>query len=90
MFGFGLDPAAAEFLAGGAGGQAVGLVGSIPGIAGVLGGAQLIGLPGLLGGRGTGVTRLRCDLVHEDAIPTSIVLGLHCTRQVEHIMNVLR
>jgi protein ImuB len=47
-------------------------------------------LAGFLHGRGTGVTQLRCDLVHEDAAPTSIVLGLHCTRQVEHIMNVLR
>jgi protein ImuB len=28
--------------------------------------------------------------VHEDAPPTSIVLGLACTRQVEHIMGVLR
>ena len=47
-------------------------------------------LAGFLHGRGAGVTRLRCDLVHEDAAPTSIVLGLTSTRQVEHIMNVLR
>jgi len=45
---------------------------------------------GFLHGRGAGVTRLRCDLVHEDVAPTSIVLGLTATRQVEHIMNVLR
>jgi protein ImuB len=47
-------------------------------------------LAGFLHGRGAGVTRLRCDLVHEDAAPTSIVIGLTATRQVEHIMNVLR
>src|SRR6266511_2842702 len=47
-------------------------------------------LAGFLHGRGAGVTRLRCDLVHEDAAPTSIVLGLTSTRQVEHILNVLR
>ena len=47
-------------------------------------------LAGFLHGRGSGVTRLRCDLVHEDAPPTSILLGLTATRQVEHIMNVLR
>ena len=47
-------------------------------------------LAGFLRGRGAGVTRLRCDLVHEDAAPTSLVLGLSCTRQVEHILNVLR
>lgn len=46
-------------------------------------------LAGFLHGRGVGVTRLRCDLVHEDASPTSIVLGLSSTRQVEHIMTVL-
>jgi protein ImuB len=45
---------------------------------------------GFLHGRGAGVTRLRCDLVHEDVAPTSIVLGLTATRQIEHIMNVLR
>jgi protein ImuB len=47
-------------------------------------------LAGFLHGRGTGVTRLSCDLVHEDAAPTSILVGLSPTRQVEHIMNVLR
>jgi len=47
-------------------------------------------LAGFLQGRGAGVTRLRCDLVHEDAAPTSIVLGLTATRRIEHIMNVLR
>jgi protein ImuB len=47
-------------------------------------------LAGFLHGRGMGVTRLRCDLVHEDVAPTSIVLGLTPTRQIEHIMNVLR
>lgn len=46
-------------------------------------------LAGFLHGRGEGVTRLRCDLVHEDAAPTSIVLGLSGTRQIEHIMTVL-
>jgi protein ImuB len=50
----------------------------------------VIELAGFLHGRGAGVTRLVCDLVHEDAAPTSIVLGLACTRQVEHIMSVLR
>jgi len=50
----------------------------------------VVELAGFLRGRGAGVSRLRCDLVHEDAQPTSIVLGLSCTRQVEHIMNVLR
>ena len=47
-------------------------------------------LAGFLHGRGAGVTRLTCDLVHEDAEPTSIVVGLTATRQIEHIMNVLR
>jgi protein ImuB len=47
-------------------------------------------LAGFLQGRGAGVTRLRCDLVHEDVAPTSIVLGLTATRRIEHIMNVLR
>ena len=50
----------------------------------------VVELAGFLRGRGAGVSRLRCDLVHEDAQPTSIVLGLTCTRQIEHIMNVLR
>jgi len=47
-------------------------------------------LCGFLQGRGAGVARLRCDLVHADEAPTSIVLGLRSTRQVEHIMTVLR
>jgi protein ImuB len=47
-------------------------------------------LAGFLQGRGAGVTRLRCDLVHEDGQPTSIVLGLTATRRIEHIMHVLR
>ena len=50
----------------------------------------VVELTGFLHGRGAGVTRLTCDLMHEDAAPTSIVLGLACTRQVEHIMGVLR
>jgi len=50
----------------------------------------VVELAGFLHGRGMGVTRLRCDLVHEDVAPTSIVLGLTATRQIEHIMNVLR
>jgi protein ImuB len=50
----------------------------------------VVELTGFLQGRGAGVTRLTCDLVHEDEAPTSIVLGLKATRQVEHIMNVLR
>ncbi|HXX83970.1 MAG TPA: DNA polymerase Y family protein [Casimicrobiaceae bacterium] len=50
----------------------------------------VVELSGFLRGRGAGVSRLRCDLVHEDAQPTSIMLGLTCTRQIEHIMNVLR
>jgi hypothetical protein len=63
VFGFGFDPAAAEFLAGRAGGQAVGFVGPVPRIPGVLGGVQLVGLPGLLGGRGAGVTGELCVAV---------------------------
>jgi protein ImuB len=47
-------------------------------------------LAGFLHGRGAGVTQLRCDLVHEDVEPTSIIVGLIATRQLEHIMNVLR
>jgi protein ImuB len=47
-------------------------------------------LVGFLHGRGAGVTRLRCDLVHEDAKPTSIVLGFAATRRIEHIMIVMR
>ena len=50
----------------------------------------VVELAGFLNGRGVGVSRLRCDLVHDDAPPTSVVLGLACTRQIEHIMNVLR
>ncbi len=50
----------------------------------------VVELAGFLRGRGAGVTRLRCDLVHEDAKPTSIVLGLSSTRQADHIVNVLR
>ena len=50
----------------------------------------VVELAGFLQGRGAGVTRLTCDLVHEDEAPTSIVLVLKATRQVEHIMNVLR
>ncbi len=55
VFGFGLDPAAVEFLAGRAGGQAFGLVCPVPRIPGVLGGAKLVCSLGLLGGRGAGV-----------------------------------
>lgn len=47
-------------------------------------------LVGFLRGRGAGVTRLRCDLIHEDESPTAIVVGLTATRQIEHIVNVLR
>ena len=50
----------------------------------------VVELAGFLHGRGMGVTRLRCDLVHEDVAPTSIVLGLTATRQIEHVMTVLR
>jgi protein ImuB len=50
----------------------------------------VVELCGFLHGRGAGVTRLRLALVHEDEAPTSIVLGLSSTRQVEHIMSVLR
>ena len=50
----------------------------------------IVELAGFLRGRGAGVTRLRCDLMHEDVSPTSIVLGLTATRQIEHILNVLR
>src|SRR5262249_57709205 len=34
----------------------------------------VVELAGFLRGRGAGVSRLRCDLVHEDEQPTSIVL----------------
>jgi protein ImuB len=50
----------------------------------------VVELAGFLQGRSAGVTRLRCDLIHEDAPPTAIVLGLAATRKVEHIVNVLR
>ncbi len=50
----------------------------------------VVELAGFLQGRGAGVTRLRCDLIHEDAPPTAIVLGLAATRRIEHIVNVLR
>ena len=50
----------------------------------------VVELAGFLQGRGAGVTRLRCDLIHEDAPPTAIVLGLAATRKIEHIVNVLR
>ena len=50
----------------------------------------VVELVGFLQGRGIGVTRLRCDLLHEDAAPTSIVIGLAATRQLDHIVNVLR
>ncbi|HET9762325.1 MAG TPA: DNA polymerase Y family protein [Casimicrobiaceae bacterium] len=57
----------------------------------LFGARRLVGeLCGFLHGRGWGVTRLRCDLVHEDEAPTSIVVGLQATRQTEHIMTVLR
>ncbi|MGH8851033.1 MAG: Y-family DNA polymerase [Casimicrobiaceae bacterium] len=50
----------------------------------------IVELAGFLHGRSAGVTRLRCDLIHEDAAPTSIVLGLAATRRIEHMVNVLR
>ncbi|HTS23537.1 MAG TPA: DNA polymerase Y family protein [Casimicrobiaceae bacterium] len=50
----------------------------------------VVELCGFLHARGAGVTRLACDLVHRDTAPTSIGLGLRSTRQVEHIMTVLR
>jgi protein ImuB len=50
----------------------------------------VVELCGFLRGRGAGVTRLRCDMVHEDVPPTSIVIGVGATRQVDHMMNVLR
>lgn len=50
----------------------------------------VIELAGFLQSRGAGVTRLRCDLLHPDADPTSILIGLAPTRQSEHILNVLR
>ena len=50
----------------------------------------VVELAGFLNGRGAGVTRMRFDLVHEDAPPTSIVIGLAATRQIEHMQNVLR
>ena len=50
----------------------------------------VVELAGFLQGRGAGVTRLRCDLIHKDAAPTAIVVGLAPTRSIEHIVNVLR
>lgn len=50
----------------------------------------VVELAGFLQGRGAGVTRLRCDLIHEDAAPTAIVQGLAATRKIEHMVNVLR
>jgi protein ImuB len=50
----------------------------------------VVELAGFLEGRGAGVTRLRCDLVHEEGPPTSLVQGLAATRRVEHMMTVLR
>ena len=50
----------------------------------------VVELAGFLHGRGAGVTRMRFDLVHEDVPPTSIVIGLAPTRQIEHMQNVLR
>jgi protein ImuB len=50
----------------------------------------VVELAGFLHGRGAGVTRMRFDLVHEDTSPTSIVIGLAPTRQIEHMQNVLR
>jgi len=50
----------------------------------------IVELCGFLQGRGAGVTRLRFDLVHEEKTPTSIAIGLRATRNVEHIMTVLR
>jgi protein ImuB len=50
----------------------------------------VVELAGFLNGRGAGVTRMRFDLVHEDVPPTSIVIGLAATRQIEHMQNVLR
>jgi protein ImuB len=50
----------------------------------------VIELAGFLHGRGAGVTRMRFDLVHEDVPPTSMVIGLAATRQIEHMQNVLR
>jgi protein ImuB len=50
----------------------------------------VVELSGFLHGRGAGVTRMRFDLVHEDVPPTSIVIGLAATRQIEHMQNVLR
>jgi protein ImuB len=50
----------------------------------------VVELAGFLNGRGAGITRMRLDLVHEDVPPTSIVIGLAATRQIEHMHNVLR
>src|SRR6202521_3826799 len=50
----------------------------------------VVELAGFLHGRGAGVTRMPFDLVHEDVSPTSIVIGLAATRQIEHMQNVLR
>ena len=53
-FGGGLDAAAVEFLAGGAGGQPLGFVVAFPPGAGLVGGLELVGQPGFPGGGGAG------------------------------------
>ena len=52
--GFGLDSSPAKFLTGCAGGESLGFVRLVPAIPGILGGAQLGRVLGLLGGGGAG------------------------------------
>ena len=53
-FGGGVDAAAVEFLAGGAGGQPLGFVVAFPSGAGLVAGLELVGEPGFPGGGGAG------------------------------------
>jgi protein ImuB len=47
-------------------------------------------LEGFLRARGSGVTRLRLALEHEEVAPTELRFGLAATRDAEHILRVLR
>jgi protein ImuB len=50
----------------------------------------LLELCGFLRARGAGVTRLELELLHEDAPPTQLCIGLAATRDAEHMRHVLR
>lgn len=50
----------------------------------------VIELAGFLRARGAGVTRLAIEFTHDDAPPTRLTFGLAITRDVEHILRVMR